>query len=64
MLATLDALPDLRPEQLDGQPITIRVSTRDREALERAAVQLGVPASRLLRALMRKALAEEAPAGA
>ena len=58
MTTVLRDLPGLRAEQLDGQPITIRVSARDRERLERAAVELGVPASRLLRALMRRALAE------
>jgi hypothetical protein len=55
----LDTLPDLKPDQLDGQPITIRVSARDREHLNRVAAKLGVPASRLLRALMRRALAAE-----
>lgn len=55
----LDTLPGLRrTEQLDGQPLTIRVSARDREQLEQAAEQLGVPASRLVRALLRQALTE------
>lgn len=58
---TLDTLPGLRPtDQLDGPPLTIRVSARDREQLEQVAERLGVPASRLVRALVRKALAEAA----
>ena len=58
MSTTLLDLPDLRlPEQLDSA-ITIRITNTDREALERAAVDLGVPVSRLLRAIARRALAE------
>ena len=56
---TLADLPDLQPRQreLDSM-LTIRLSNTDRERLERAAAELGVPVGRLLRAIARKALAE------
>ena len=52
-------LPDLQPRQreLNGS-LTIRLSNTDRERLERAAGELGVPVGRLLRAIARRALAE------
>lgn len=62
MRPTLANLPDLQPEQLD-ETLTVRVSRRDRESLERAAAELGTTVSRLLRGLARRALGEEQPAG-
>ena len=62
-MRNLAALPDLHPRarrELDTT-ITIRMSSTDRDRLERTAAELGVPVGRLLRAIARQALAETAP---
>jgi len=52
-------LPDLQPRQRElDSTLTLRLSNTDREGLERAAAELGVPVGRLLRAIARRALAE------
>ncbi len=58
MLTKLRDLPELRTrDPLDTQ-VVVRLHRRDREQLERTARALGVPAGRLVRALMKEALAE------
>lgn len=63
MTATLANLPDLRSRAELNQTFSLRLSTGDRQQLERAAQELGVAPGRLVRALVRKALAETAPVG-
>ncbi len=55
---TLTDLPDLRPRDQLDTTLTIRLTTADREQMERAAAELDVPVGRLLRAIARRALAE------
>jgi hypothetical protein len=61
-MPALADLPDLHPRprrELDSV-LTIRLSSVDRERLERAARELGVSPGRLLRAIARQALGDEA----
>lgn len=58
----LEDLPGLRRSEPLDEQIVVRVSTTDREQLERTAARLGVPAGRLARAILRQVLAEAAPA--
>jgi predicted DNA binding CopG/RHH family protein len=64
MVTSIAESYDLRPRkrELDAS-LTIRIASRDRERLERAAAEVGVPAGQLLRAIVRKALTNTAPAG-
>lgn len=55
---TLTELPDLQPRDQLDTTLTIRLTTADREQLERTASELDVPVGRLLRAIARRALAE------
>jgi hypothetical protein len=61
MSSPLLDLPDLQPRQRElDATFTVRLSRRDREALEREAKRLEVKPGRLLRAIARRALAEAA----
>jgi len=58
MRASLADLPDLKPRRELDVTMTIRLSGADRERLESTAEQLGVAPGRLVRAIVRRALAD------
>ncbi len=62
MKTILADLPDLQQQPELDATLTTRFTQADRERIESAAQELGVPPGRLVRALVRRALAEAKPA--
>ncbi len=58
MGSSLSDIPELQPQPELDRTLTVRFSRVDRERIESAARGLGVAPSQLIRAVVRRALAE------